>query len=392
GFEAKDYKKAAEMFLAVVDDDPKNKVADKALQNAAVAYMNLHYYDSAAKVYQRIVADYPQSQYVEGALYQLAENARKFLDFDRAVEGYRSLVTRFPNTKQLQEASFKIAQLTEAQGRVREAAQAYERYVAQWPADADAPALLFRVADMYEKLGSRDEALRIYRQFAGQYRMNSAQNDRVMEAIARQADIHRASGNLKEWEAVARTLIKEFQARAIPAGSPAAVHAAKAQFQLIEPKFKTYEAILFRGDIKSQGKLIQQKRALMGELQQEYALVLPYKSVEWTSAAVFRMALLPELFAKAMFAAEIPPMDPEQEDIYRTQLEDVATQYRTAAQDAYVKVIEENRRLRTSNEWTDRAVEAMNKYRPQEFPLQKQERRVLDPEGGAAAPTFEEAL
>ena len=391
-FEAKDYKRAAEAFLAVVDSDPKNKVADKALQNAAVAYMYLKWYDSAAKVYQRLVAEYPSSPFVEGALYQLAENARKFLDFERAIEGYKALIARFPKTEKLQEATFKIAQLTEALGRVREAARAHEKYVESYPSDPEAPALLFRVAGLYEKLGDQDEAVRIYRLFVSRYGMAVEQNDRVMDALAKIADIYRAQGRMKEWETVARQVIKEFHARGMEPGTRAAGYAAKAQFLLIEDKFRQYEAIQFRGDLKTQGKLIKQKQALMAELEQEYAAVLPYNSVEWSSAAVYRMAALPELFAKAMFAAEIPPMDPEQEDIYRTQLEDVANQYRMAAQDRYVKIIEENRRLKTRNEWTDKALEAMNKYRPHEFPLLKNDRRILERSTRYAAPQFEEAL
>ena len=110
-----EYLKAAELFIAVVDQDPKNKLADKGLSNAAIAYQLVHHYDSAAKVYERIATDplYKDSPFVEGALLQLAENARKFYDFDRAIRSYQALLSRFPRSERAAYAMFTTAELLE---------------------------------------------------------------------------------------------------------------------------------------------------------------------------------------------------------------------------------------------------------------------------------------
>jgi TolA-binding protein len=390
-FEAGEYQKAAEAFLAVVDADPRQRVADKGLQNAAVAYQKLKHYDSAARIYQRIVADYPESQYVEGALYQLAENARKFLDFDRAVRTFQALQARFPKSEHVAYAMFQTAVLLEAQGKLREAAQAYEKITDAYPSDAEAGPVLFKAGGLYEKLGTRDEALRVYKRFAKQFGGSASLNDKTIEVLARSADIYRAQGQMKDCDSLVRIILKEFAARGLQPSTPAATHAARFQFALIEEQFKQYDAIQFTGSLKEQGKLLQQKKKMLGDLEVAYAQVLPYKSPEWTSAAVFRMAQLYELFAKALFKAQVPKMTEEEEDIYRTQLEDAAKGYQDAAQERYVKIIEENRRLKNANDWTRKAVEAMNKYRPAEFPLEKEERRAQDLEV-RSVPPFEESL
>src|SRR5439155_386918 len=58
-FNDKQYEPAAQLYVQIVDSDPKNDEADKALNNAAVAYENVKRYAAATKLYQRIVDDYP---------------------------------------------------------------------------------------------------------------------------------------------------------------------------------------------------------------------------------------------------------------------------------------------------------------------------------------------
>ena len=390
-FDAGEYQKAAEAFVAVVEQDPKNRVADKGLQNAAVAYQKLKHYDSAARVYEKIVTDYPASPYVEGALFQLAENARKFLDFDRAVRTFQALLTRFPRSEQVPYAMYQIALLQEAAGKLHEAAQAYVRFVDKYPADAESGPVLFKAGRIEEKLNNRDEAMGLYRRFVRQYGGAAAMNERVVEALARSADIYRSQGQMRDWESLARTVIREYESRGLQAGTPVAAWPARFLFQITEELFKQYEALQFAGDLRTQGRLIQQKKRMLGDLEAQYAQVVPYKAVEWTSAAVFRSAQLYELFAKALFTAQIPKMTEEEEDLYRTQIEDAAKGYQDAAQERYVKIIEENRRLKTANEWTRKAVEAMNKYRPAEYPLVKEERRAQDFEV-RFQPAYEDSL
>jgi TolA-binding protein len=388
-----EYLKAAELFIAVVDQDPKNKLADKGLSNAAMAYQLVHHYDSAAKVYERIATDplYKDSPFVEGALLQLAENARKFYDFDRAIRSYQALLSRFPRSERAAYAMFTTAELLEVEGKSTEAIRAFEAFSERFPQDEQAGKVIFRSAKIAEKIGNRDEALRLYQRFIRQAGAKADANDRVLESLAHMADIHKQQGNQREWERIARQIISEFAARKMPPDTPSAVYPAKMTFLLIEPKFKEYEVIQFNGSRTEQERAIKRKTELLEQLNKDYSAIVPYKAVDWTMAAAYRGAAIQELFAKALFAAPVPQMSQEEMDILQTRLEDAAKEYQDRAQDLYGRVVAEGRRLKVSNEWTRKALEALNRYRPQEFPLQKEERRAMDFEV-RPAPVFEDSL
>lgn len=390
-FDAKDFTKAAEAFLRVVDGDPKNKLADKALQNAALAYQQDHKHESAAAVYERIVRDYPNSQYVEGALVQLAENARKVFDFDRAINTWSAIATRFPKSEQVGYALFTQAQLLEAQGKLKDAAKALERYADHTTDAADAGQVLFRAGSLHEKAGSASEAVRLYRRFLKERGGEAKLGGLVIEALARMAQMAKVDGNRKEYDRLSQQVIAEFDSRGLAPDTPVAAFPARARFEAIESRFEQYAAIQFRGPLKVQGKLLQDKAKLLEQLELEYRKVLPYKALEWTAAAYYRLAQIHELFARSLFEAEIPEMSEEEMDIYQTAIEDKARIYQEAAQQRYETLVAESRRLKFANDWTRKAIEALNKYRPAEFPLQKQERRAMDLTT-RSAPAFEEGL
>ncbi len=390
-FEAGEYVQAAEAFVALVDRDPKNKFADRALQNAAIGYQKARRYDSAARIYERIVSDYPESQYVEGALLQLAENAKKFYDFDRAVRSYQALRARFPKSQYAAYALLTAGVLLEAEGRLEEATQACEEFAKTYPDDPDAGEALVRAARMYEKLGRPSDVIRLSQWFVGRYGGDPKMSEKVIEALARVADIQHAAGNRREWEKTAAQVIREFEARGLQPDTPVAAYPARLQFLMVEPLFQEYQKILFTGSLNEQGRKLKRKAALLGQLEEEYSRVLPYKAMEWTSAAFFRMAQIHEIFADALFSAEIPTMSQEEMDIYQTQIEDAAQGYLDRAQERYIKLIEEARRLKIANEWVHKAREAMNKYRPHEFPLFKEERRAMESRV-RAVPSFQETL
>ena len=62
---------------------------------------------------------------------------------------------------------------------------------------------------------------------------------------------------------------------------------------------------------------------------------------------------------------------------YRAQLEDRAAVLERKAETAYRKAYEEAKRTRVTNEWTELILEGLNKYAPNEFPIQKRGKPML---------------
>src|SRR5439155_2995220 len=80
-FANKQYEEAARMYLEMIDAAPHSEDADKALNNAAVAYENVKRYAAATKLYERIVNDYPTPSLPDDALFRTAVRHQKALQF-----------------------------------------------------------------------------------------------------------------------------------------------------------------------------------------------------------------------------------------------------------------------------------------------------------------------
>ena len=375
-FESGEYVKAGDTFVALVDQDPKYQFADKALNNAALAYQKAKMFDSAYRVYERIVTQYPQSEFVEGALIQMGAISEKFFDFERAIRSYGLLRKKFPKSVGARHALYITGYLLAAEGRTEEAASTMVEFARTYPDDPEAPKTLIKAYRIYQELGKLDEALKTVNAFVSRYGKDPKWSVAVVEALARAAEIHYARGNKAEFERTARTVIREFEARNLQPGDPVAAYPAKFQFMLIEPMFKEYEAIKITGKLEEQGRKIKRKMQLLYDLTEEYSKVVVYQIPEWTTAALFRVAKVHELFADALYEAEVPPLSDEEMEIFRQQIEEKASEYLAEAQKRYRQIIEEARKSGISTAWVNKAREAMNRYSPQEFPLFKEDRRV----------------
>jgi len=96
--------------------------------------------------------------------------------------------------------------------------------------------------------------------------------------------------------------------------------------------------------------------------------------VETTLAAFYRIGFTYERFAEAMLAAEIPPEfqgNQELADEYKLQLEQQAGVLERKAEFAYRTAYDEGVKTKVTNEWTQLTLEGLNKYKPDEFPVQK---------------------
>ena len=94
-------------------------------------------------------------------------------------------------------------------------------------------------------------------------------------------------------------------------------------------------------------------------------------------AAGFRLGSLFQGFAESLYQVPIP-FEPgtERYNIYRTQLEDIAIPLEDKAVERYAQTVERAREAKVVNKWTKRALEELNKYRPEEYPLYKEARQA----------------
>ena len=205
-----DFDGAAKKYIELVDEEPKHEFADKALNNAAVAYENTRRFDSALKLYERIFKEYPQSKLADAALFRVAVNAENSYDFDKAVDSYQKLVHDYPQSKDREAALFNAGRLLEAQQRYKEAAAAFLRYADLFPKADDAPKNQYRAALIYEKQNDYKGQLRALSEFVQKFARDPNQRELLVDAHKRMGDAQLKVGAVKEaqkeYEAAGREL------------------------------------------------------------------------------------------------------------------------------------------------------------------------------------------
>ena len=377
-FNAGKFDDAAVKYIELVDKDPKNKFADRALNNAAVAFEKTRRFESATNTYQRIYQEYPDSTFASEALYRVAVNSEQFFDYDRAINGHLQLFDKYPKSEHRADALLQAADLQEENQQYERSAANFEKYAAMFPEKPDAAETFYRAARDYGKLKDTRNELRIYDTFVKKYGLDSKNADKVIEGLSRTADIYEERGDARAARQTWDRIINEFNQRGLQVGTPVAQHPAKARFKIVELEFQKYEALKLAGSLANQGKTIKEMQTRIKSLQVQYAEVMNYKAFDWTLAAFYRVGHLYQVFAQALYDAPVPPgLNDEEQEAYRTQLEDIALPIEDEAVKRYQTAYDKAREFKVTNEWTKRILTALNKFKPSDYPLFKEEHRVL---------------
>jgi TolA-binding protein len=380
-FNDKNFEAAAIKYVELVDKDPKNKFADRALNNAAVAFEQVRRFESATNTYQRLYQQYPQSEFASEALFRVAVNSERFFDYDRSINSHLLLMEKYPESEHRSQSLLQAAELQEETQQYQRAAANFEKYAEMFPATPEAAETYYRAARNYEKLKDTRNALRIYDTFIKRYGLDRKNAENVIGGLARTADIYEEQGNARAARQTWDRIINEFNARGLQVGTPIAVHPAKARFKIVELEYARYEALKLTGSLQNQGKTIKDMQTRIKDLQRQYAEVIDYKAFEWTLASFYRLGHMYQVFAQALYDAPVPPgLSEEEQDSYRTQLEDIALPIEDEAVKRYVTAYDKAREFKVTNEWTKRILQALNKFKPSDYPLFKEERRLVSNE------------
>ncbi|MCB9727563.1 MAG: tetratricopeptide repeat protein [Deltaproteobacteria bacterium] len=381
-YEAGKYLEAAREFKRLADQNPTAAFADKAYFNAANAFKKERYYDSAAEIFEKLVTDpqYAKSEFAEESLFELGETNKLFFNFDRAINAFLTLYDRYPESENRRYALYQAAILQEQSGDAKTAARTFEKYADLYRDREESPGTLYRAAELWRKVGDEAEEQRVLERFVDRHRSTPGLDRLVLESMGRLADMAYARRKVSLATRMWQDIVREYVARGQQPGTPAAEAAAKAAFQLVEQTFNDYKSLkLNTPNQKRAGAIIKRKNDMMAELERQYTQVLDYGSLDWTIAVADRLADLYKEFADTLYAAPEPEgLSEEEYEVYVTQIEDLGLKYENVAIQRYEKAIEQSRRLKVTNEWSRKALEAINKYKPAEYPLFKEEKIQTD--------------
>lgn len=379
----KRYDEAARKYLQLVEEAPRHEFADKALNNAAVAYEELRRFDSAMKLYERVYRDYPKSPWAHTALFRVAVNAQKSYDFDKAVTSYQKLVKDYPAAEEREAALYNAAALLEGQQRYAEAAAAFQRCVELYPHGKNAPENQYRAARILEKQGDTKGEIKALEAFVRKFASKADQVELVVDAKRRMGDAWKKRGNAKEAQRAYAAAADDFDRRRLKPDVQlrAAEAAAYSRFQLAEAEFQRFDALKITGSGKALEKSFNKKTDAVKTVNDAYGKVLPYKQLEWSLAAFYRRGYALERFASTLLEVPVPPEVKRLGDDAVLAYQDMLTQRTVALEDRAVEIyaaaLKEARTQRVSNEWTHRTLEALNRFRPKEYPVLKEAKGAI---------------
>ena len=388
-------------LIDVVNSNPKDSGAPTALNNACVIYEKLFQFGLATKCYERLFKDYPDSEWGKEALWNASRNHYRFFEFDQAVQGYLQIADnpKFAQSEHRREALGLAASLLDNDQQYPKAAELYKRYseaITDKPADA-AQAYFF-ACNAYEKAKDQTKQSTCLRDFIKKFSGQPAAGEYVVQAYMKQAVIaEKSTKDRRQVEGDYKKVRDEFVARKLPTATPAAGFAAKADFMIVEEKFKAFQKkeLHFGSKPDQVKKTFDAFAAEAKALNEEYQKVWNYKDATWTLAAFLRTGDIYYEFAqKLLKAADNPPpelkklakqackLNPDDCGLVESQYKDAILQFVTPVEDEAKKrwkdTLSRASQMGVTNEYVKKARENLSKYLPDEFPFIKDERIAVE--------------
>ena len=388
-------------LIDVVNSNPKDSGAPTALNNACVIYEKLFQFGEATKCYERLYHDYSDSEWGKEALWNASRNHYRFFEFDQAVQGYLQLADspKFAQSEHRKEALGLAASLLDNDQQYGKSADLYKRYsdaIADKPSDA-AQAFFF-ACNAYEKAKDTAKQAQCLKDFIRKFANQTAASDYVVQAYMKQAVIaEKTTKDKRQVESAYKKVRDEFVSRKLPAATPAAGFAAKADFLIVEEKFKVFQKkeLVFGSKPEQVKKTFESFSNDAKSLNEEYQKIWAYKDANWTLAAFLRSGDIYYEFAqKLLKAADNPPPElkklakqackanPDDCGLVESQYKDAILQFVTPVEDEAKKrwkdTLARATQLGVTNEYVSKARENLSKYLPDEFPFVKDERIGLE--------------
>ncbi len=388
-------------LIDVVNANPTDPGAPTALNNACVIYEKLFQFGEATKCYERLYGSYPDSEWGKEALWNASRNHYRFFEFDQAVKGYLTVAQdpKFAQSEHRKEALGLAASMLDNDQQYTRAADLYKKYsesVANKPSDS-AQAYFF-ACNAYEKANDIAHYNSCLKDFIKKYDRQPAAGEFVVQAYMKQAVIAERSNKSKtEVLAAYKRVRDEFIQRKLPAATPAAGFAAKADFLIMEEKFKAFQ----KKELKFGSKPEQVKKtfdAFAAEakaLNEDYQKIWSYKDATWTLASFLRSGDVYYEFAQKLIkAGDSPPeelkklakqackLNPDDCGLVEGQYKDAIFQFVTPVEDEAKKrwkdTLSRASQMGVTNDYVKKARENLSKYLPDEFPFVKDERVGLE--------------
>ncbi len=318
---------ALRRFDAEFPDSPRAAVA---LHNRASFAEGLGLYPEVVAAGEALVARYPRDKYAEAMIGRVGFAYESLAHFSAAADWYERLAAS--DRPEAADALYSAAVFRTALGQPARALADYETLSRRWPSRPDAVGVRFEVARLLEAQGDAAGAARAWMLLVGagtpdEQMTARLRYGRLLPALARAAEA-------PAWWRESLTAYARIAAMGT-GGAGAADAAAEMAFSLAEADFGAALALRMDGpgatkltprkaDALLQAQFTQKLRAVQ-VVEATYSHVVGLGSTPWAIESLVRMGRAYEDLSAAILASWVPAhLTPDQQEIYRMRLEDLA--------------------------------------------------------------------
>ncbi len=368
---------AAREFDRFARDFPRSPNAPRALVSGVLILTEAGQLDRATEMGERMLREYRNSPLALKVLYGLARDYEKTAHFSKAAQAYANFVAACDETKEqsvliaeakrwLPDAQYNAALWWEALGETDQAGAAYRQYLTRFESNPDAPEIELRIAMILEKAERWREAATSYEGFERRH----AKDRRVSAAKHYWVKYRLLLANQQLGRSKQEALQEELLAGYWRIGNEARnddraqIAYAHLRFAKIEPLWTGYTSIrLNRNSTLKNDLNVKQQR--LQSLEREYVKVLEIGVGEYGIAALTRIGQGYLDMAENILSSPDPRgLNAEQLELYRGELQNLASPLEQRAEEAFVKALAKAHELSIYNKWTLLAQQKIDKLHP----------------------------
>ncbi len=440
------YERAGELYYNLrkqvpIDDTSRQKAA---LMNAARAYYRGEQWDKCVEVLKEaedkiraaVTNDAKEKELnlkrLEEIVQMRADLNFKFFKIKEAIADFRLLYDNAIKSadkdapKKAAKYLTNAAQLAFFNSDWDLANELDKQIIARYEKDTDPEAKkrvvasAWRIQENFQKRGDVPNQIASLESFITRYAADTQNSSKVFKAYGMIADIYESRGDKKNAEKLYKRILEAFQKGGYEMnGKAESTAAAQAQFMLMKPRYDVFMAnkLVLNPKLtaaKQMPDIVKQIKAQMDVvLGPEKEIVGPdgkkfsqrgngmydeydkevtkFNSQNWSYAAYLYRAKMLQYLARTIYTSPQPENLSEEE---QGQLDQILEQFGKQIEDRAMKSLEQALKDAESkgavNQWVTELRKAINQYKPKEYPLLKDEKRLLmDPTGTLTEPDKE---
>jgi tetratricopeptide (TPR) repeat protein len=357
---AKEFARDPRAAQACVNAEQEAKLAGdaKTLQEAAQLAMGPAYRDRPESPTGAWIAT--TTLQAMGLFGEAADIAEQMVSLgDREHPNY----ARFDHEK---DAAYNAVILREATGEHDRAVLDGNKFLAAYGTSPEADEVVFQMGRAHQNAGRARDAAELYKRY-----ITRARNlDHRAQGLVLLAQAQIKTGDERSAGVSLDEAVNLGKHRAHELGAEGKYAAAHARYMEGERILARYDQIQIQGDVKQLKARLKQKTELLKDASKVFLDCVSMGVAEWTTAALYQIGRMYEVFAKALRDSP-PPPDVKSEDQkadYQSQIEEFAVPMEERSLDAYENGWKKALDLGIYNQWTAKMRDALGRLNSELYP------------------------